>query len=78
MVTDPDNDFLCPIILSMDKTTISNLGLLSVYAIMFTSSIFDLKVSRLNNIDFSDIFQPVLLLDPESTSGLEASRIYSY
>ena len=44
MVTNPVDDFLCPIIFSMDKTTISNMSSLHVYAVMFTTTIFDLKV----------------------------------
>ena len=45
LVVDPENDFLCPIIFSMDKTTISNMASLSVYAIMFTTLIFNIQVS---------------------------------
>ena len=39
---DPVNDFLLPIIFAMDKTTISSTSDLHVYAIMFTTSIFNL------------------------------------
>src|SRR5687768_7836626 len=40
---DPEKDFLMPIIFAMDKTTISNLGHLHVYAVMFTTTIFNCK-----------------------------------
>ena len=42
-VMDPNKDFLMPIILAMDKTTISNSAHLHVFAVMFTTTIFDLK-----------------------------------
>src|SRR5688572_26949880 len=41
MVKDPDKDFLLPIIFAMDKTTISSTARMSVYAVMFTTSLFD-------------------------------------
>ena len=34
MVTDPNKDFLLPIIFAMDKTTISNSASMSVYPVM--------------------------------------------
>lgn len=46
MVKNPESDFLCPIIFSMDKTTLSNMGSLHVYAIMFTTTLFNAKVSN--------------------------------
>jgi len=44
MIKNPKKDFLAPIIFLMDKTTISNNAHLSVFAIMFTTTIFTLKV----------------------------------
>lgn len=44
-VKDPEKDFLCPIILSSDKTTLSDMGDLHVDAIFLTLSIFNEKVS---------------------------------
>jgi hypothetical protein len=43
MVKDPDKDFLLPIIFAMDKTTISSTARMSVYAVMFTTTLFDYK-----------------------------------
>ena len=43
MVKDPNKDFLLPIIFAMDKTTISSTAQMSVYAVMFTTTIFDYK-----------------------------------
>lgn len=44
-VKDPENDFLCPIVLANDKTTLSDMGDLHVDAIFMTTSLFDIKVS---------------------------------
>ena len=44
-ITDPDNDFLCPLVLASDKTTLLELGDLHVDAIFMTTSIFDIKVN---------------------------------
>lgn len=44
-VDDPQTDFLCPIILASDKTTLSEIGDLHVDAIFLTTSLFNLKVS---------------------------------
>src|SRR5687767_4500137 len=41
MVKDPNKDFLLPIIFAMDKTTISSTACMSVYAVMFTTSLFN-------------------------------------
>ena len=43
MVKDPNKDFLLPIIFAMDKTTISSTARMSVYAVMFTTTLFDYK-----------------------------------
>ena len=43
MVKDTSQDFLLPIIFAMDKTTISSTARMSVYAVMFTISLFDYK-----------------------------------
>ena len=43
MIKDPSNDFLLPIIFAMDKTTTSSTARMSVYAVMFTTTIFDYK-----------------------------------
>jgi len=43
-IKDPDTDFLCPIILASDKTTLSEIGDLHVDAIFMTTSLFNLKV----------------------------------
>ena len=44
-IKDPEKDFLCPIVLASDKTTLSDMGDLHVDAIFMTTSIFDIKVS---------------------------------
>jgi hypothetical protein len=44
MITDPSNDFLCPIIFAMDKTVISEISHLSVHVILFTTTIFNCEV----------------------------------
>ena len=44
---DPSMDFLCPIILANEKTTISEIGDLHVDAIFMTTSLFNLKVSSI-------------------------------
>jgi len=44
LVKDPSKDFLCPIIFTMDKTVISEMGGLNVYVILFTTSIFNRQV----------------------------------
>ena len=43
LVRDANKDFLLPIIFAMDKTTISSTARMSVYAVMFTTTIFDYK-----------------------------------
>ena len=45
-IDDPENDFLCPIVLSNDKTTLLDMGDLSVDAIFMTTSLFNIKVSH--------------------------------
>ncbi|HEY9299357.1 MAG TPA: hypothetical protein VIQ31_23955 [Phormidium sp.] len=45
LITDPENDFLCPLILASDKTTLSEMGDLHVDAIFMTTTIFNTKVS---------------------------------
>ncbi len=45
-ISDPHKDFLCPIILASDKTTISEMGNLHVDAIFMTTSLFDYKASE--------------------------------
>ena len=45
-ISAPDTDFLCPIILASDKTTILEMGDLHVDAIFMTTSLFDYKVSE--------------------------------
>ena len=47
MVIDTNNDFLMPIILAMNKTTISSPTNLHVFAIMFTTTFFDWKTRNL-------------------------------
>jgi hypothetical protein len=44
LVKDPTKDFVCPIIFTMDKTVISEMGGLNVYVILFTTSIFNREV----------------------------------
>jgi hypothetical protein len=44
LVKDPEEDFLCPIIFTMNKTVISEMGGLSVYVILFTTSLFNREV----------------------------------
>jgi hypothetical protein len=55
LVTDPDKDLLCPIIYAMDKTVISEMAGLSVFVILFTSSLFNREVS----IDYSFVLMRV-------------------
>jgi hypothetical protein len=43
-ILDPENDFLAPIIFTMDKTVISEASHLSVYVILFTTSLFNRQV----------------------------------
>lgn len=43
MIKDKHKDFLLPINFAMDKTTISSTACMSVYAVMFTTTIFDWK-----------------------------------
>jgi hypothetical protein len=43
-IQDPDKDFLCPLILASDKTTLSDMGDLHVDAIFMSTSIFNFKV----------------------------------
>ena len=43
-IKDPNTDFLCPIILASDKTTLSEIGDLHMDAILMTTSLFNLKV----------------------------------
>ena len=43
MVKDASKDFLLPIIFAMDKTTTSSTANMSVYPVMFTTTIFDCK-----------------------------------
>ena len=43
-IHNPDTDFLAPIIFTMDKTVISEASHLSVYVILFTTSIFNRSV----------------------------------
>ena len=43
-ILDPENDFLAPIIFTMDKTVISEDSHLSVYVILFTTSLFNREV----------------------------------
>jgi hypothetical protein len=45
VIVDTDKDFLAPIIFAMDKTVISEASHLSVYVILFTTSIFNREVS---------------------------------
>ena len=46
-IKDPDKDFLCPIVLASDKTTLSEMGDLHVDAIFMTTSVFDFKASTI-------------------------------
>ncbi|HEY9300925.1 MAG TPA: hypothetical protein VIQ31_32080 [Phormidium sp.] len=48
LVSDPENDFLCPIILASDKTSLSEMGDLHVDAIFMTTSIFNTQVRQDN------------------------------
>ena len=44
VIQDPEKDFLAPIIFTMDKTVISEASHLSVYVILFTTSIYNREV----------------------------------
>src|SRR5688500_14606308 len=46
MIKDSEKYFLMSIIFAMDKTTFSNSAHLHVYAVMFTTTIFDCKTSN--------------------------------
>ena len=52
-INDPEKDFLCPIVLSNNKTTLLDMGDLSIDAIFMTTSLFDIKVSQLNFYKYS-------------------------
>lgn len=47
LVKDFDKDFLCPLILASNKTTLSEMGDLHVDAIFMTTSIFNTQVSKI-------------------------------
>jgi len=49
-IKDKDKDFLCPLILASDKTTLSEIGDLHVDAIFLTTSLFNTKVSSKSEI----------------------------
>ena len=44
-INNPNKDFLCPLILASDKTTLSEIGDLHVDAIFMSTSIFNIKVN---------------------------------
>src|SRR5687768_16138056 len=48
-INDPEKDFLCPIIFSNDKTTLSDIGDLHVDGIFMTTSLFNNEVSLRTN-----------------------------
>src|SRR5687767_14580443 len=50
LITDPENDFLCPLILASDKTTLSEMGDLHVDAIFMTTSVFNTQVSTFDEV----------------------------
>ena len=54
MDKDPGKDFLLPIIFAMDKTTIPSTAHMSVYAVMFTTSLFDY-----NTRNKAQVWQPL-------------------
>ena len=45
MILDPKSDFLCPIILYMDKTQLAGNAKISIFPVMMTLSIFNVAVS---------------------------------
>lgn len=45
-IKDPNKEFLCPIILASDKTTLSEMGDLHVDAIFMTTTLFNTKVCK--------------------------------
>ena len=47
-IDDNNKDFLCPLILASNKTTLSKIGDLHVDAIFMTTSIFNVNVSLYN------------------------------
>jgi len=49
MVKDDDKDFLLPIIFALDKTSISSTAKLNVYAVLFTTTIFNIKTRNCAN-----------------------------
>ena len=47
MITNPDKEFLCPIVFAMDKTVISEISHLSVNVILFSTTLFNQEASML-------------------------------
>ena len=68
-IIDPETDFLCPIILASDKTTILEMGNLHVDAIFMTTSLFDYKV---NNILYCS-----MLYKLSTKTGLDKKQSFS-
>ncbi len=61
-IKDPTNEFLCPLILANDKTTLSEIGNLHVDAIFMTTSVFNVHVSALIYIIISHLLTSLFLL----------------
>lgn len=68
-ISDPETEFLCPIILASDKTTISEMGDLHVNAIFMTTSMYDYKVHK--------TLLGFLLCKPHTKTGLDKKQSFS-
>jgi hypothetical protein len=72
VITNPDEDFLCPIIFTMDKTVISKISHLSIHVILFTNTIFNREVRVMQMVLFILLHLPLtgvvyLLLDTQQS-----------
>ena len=84
VIQDPDKDFLAPIIFTMDKTVISEASHLSVYVILFTTSIYNREVTICLFFYYYCLLVfillltfPLILLDTQHCPSLETFSLYS-
>ncbi len=79
-IFDPDKEFLAPIIFTMDKTVISEASHLSVYVILFTTSIFNREVSFVARnsyrINLSNLVMLITPVDAKQGFGLASTCLY--
>ena len=79
VIKDPDKEFLAPIIFTMDKTVISEASHLSVYVILFTTSIYNREVCvAIDLAPRSSVNSPFaqIVVDPQYRISLEALSVY--